>query len=106
MNSIEVTKEAIENKFTNAVDYFGLYIPNLLSFYALFTKRVNNNIKSMRICVKTDVTPYLEYNEEWVCSIDKSVFVFVMASSSSSNFTFSRLPCDETIENGLPLRNV
>ena len=79
MNSIEVTKEAIENKFTNAVDYFGLYIPNLLSFYALFTKRVNNNIQSMRICVKTDVTPYLEYNEEWVCSIDKSVFVFVMA---------------------------
>ena len=79
MNSIEVTKEAIENKFTNAVDYFGLYIPNLLSFYALFTKRVNNDIKSMRVCVKTDVTPYLEYNEEWVCSIDKSVFVFIMA---------------------------
>lgn len=79
MNSIEVTKEAIENKFTNAVDYFGLYIPNLLSFYALFTKRVNNNIQSMRVCVKTDVTPYLEYNEEWVCAIDKSVFVFIMA---------------------------
>lgn len=79
MNSIEVTKEAIENKFTNAVDYFGLYIPNLLSFYALFTKRVNNKIKSMRVCVKTDVTPYLEYNEEWVCSIDKAVFVFIMA---------------------------
>jgi len=79
MNSIEVTKEAIENKFTNAVDYFGLYIPNMLSFYALFTKRVNNKIKSIRVCVKTDVTPYLEYNEEWVCSIDKSVFVFIMA---------------------------
>jgi predicted metal-dependent peptidase len=79
MNHVEITKENIEKKFTNAVDYFGLYIPNLLSFYALFTKRVNNNIQSMRICVKTDVTPYLEYNEEWVCSIDKSVFVFIMA---------------------------
>lgn len=79
MSNIEVTKENIENKFTNAVDYFGLYIPNMLSFYSLFTKRVNNDIETIRICVRKDVTPYLEYNEEWVCSIDKSVFVFILS---------------------------
>lgn len=79
MNHVEITKENIEKKFTNAVDYFGLYIPNLLSFYALFTKRVNNNIKTIRVCVRTDVTPYLEYNEQWICDVDKSVFVFIMA---------------------------
>ena len=79
MTNVEVTKENIENQFTNAVDYFGLYIPNLLSFYALFTKRVNNDIFSIRICVKTDVTPVLEYNEQWLVNCDRSVFVFILS---------------------------
>lgn len=79
MNHVEVTAENIENQFTNAVDYFGLYIPNLLSFYALFTKRVNNDIESIRICVKTDVTPVLEYNEQWLCDCDRSIFVFILS---------------------------
>lgn len=79
MTNVEVSDKAIELQFTNAVDYFGLYIPNLLSFYALFTKRVNNAIKSIRICVKTDVTPVLEFNEAWVCDCDRAVFVFILA---------------------------
>lgn len=79
MTNVEISDKAIEIQFTNAVDYFGLYIPNLLSFYALFTKRVNNDIDTIRICVKTDVTPVLEYNEAWVCSCDKSVFVFILS---------------------------
>ena len=79
MTNVEVSDKAIELQFTNAVDYFGLYIPNLLSFYALFTKRVNNAINAIRICVKTDVTPVLEYNEAWVCDCDRAVFVFILA---------------------------
>jgi len=79
MTNVEVSDKAIELQFTNAVDYFGLYIPNLLSFYALFTKRVNNDIDTIRICVKTDVTPVLEYNESWVCSCDRAVFVFILS---------------------------
>lgn len=79
MTNVEVSDKAIELQFTNAVDYFGLYIPNLLSFYALFTKRVNNDIDTIRICVKTDVTPVLEYNEAWVCSCDRAVFVFILS---------------------------
>ena len=79
MTNVEVSDKAIELQFTNAVDYFGLYIPNLLSFYALFTKRVNNDIDTIRICVKTDVTPVLEYNESWVCGCDRAVFVFILA---------------------------
>ena len=79
MTNVEVSDKAIELQFTNAVDYFGLYIPNLLSFYALFTKRVNNAIAAIRICVKTDVTPVLEYNEAWVCDCDRAVFVFILA---------------------------
>ena len=79
MTNVEVSDKAIELQFTNAVDYFGLYIPNLLSFYALFTKRVNNDIETIRICVKTDVTPVLEYNEAWVCGCDRSVFVFILS---------------------------
>ena len=79
MTNVEVSDKAIELQFTNAVDYFGLYIPNLLSFYALFTKRVNNGIDAIRICVKTDVTPVLEYNESWVCGCDRAVFVFILS---------------------------
>lgn len=79
MTNVEVSDKAIELQFTNAVDYFGLYIPNLLSFYALFTKRVNNDIETIRICVKTDVTPVIEYNEAWVCRCDRAVFVFILS---------------------------
>ena len=79
MNHVEITKENIDKQFINAVDYFGLYIPNLLSFYALFTKRVNNDIDTIRICVKTDVTPVLEYNEQWLVDCDRSVFVFILS---------------------------
>ena len=71
---IEITPENVEKKFANAVDYYCIYMPNLLNFYQLFTRRVNNKIASMRICVKRDVTPVLEYNEKWVCEIDPALF--------------------------------
>lgn len=71
---IEITPENVEKKFANAVDYYCIYMPNLLNFYQLFTRRVNNKIASMRICVKRDITPVLEYNEKWVCEIDPALF--------------------------------
>lgn len=79
MNSTETFEEIIEKKFVNAVDYFGIHMPNLLNFYALFTRRVNNKIASFRICVKRDVTPVFEYNEEWLTKIDYNVFNFILA---------------------------
>lgn len=71
---IEITPENVEKKFANAVDYYCIYMPNLINFYQLFTRRVNNKIASMRICVKRDVTPVLEYNEKWICEIDPALF--------------------------------
>ena len=71
---IEITPENVEKKFANAIDYYCIYMPNLLNFYQLFTRRVNNKIASMRICVKRDVTPVLEYNEKWICEIDPALF--------------------------------
>lgn len=71
---IEITPENVEKKFANAVDYYCIYMPNLLNFYQLFTRRVNNKIASMRICVKRDITPVLEYNEKWICEIDPALF--------------------------------
>ena len=71
---IEYSQKEIDLKFANAVDYMGAFMPNLINFYALFTKRVNNKIKSLRICVKTDITPVFEYNEKWICEIEPHAF--------------------------------
>ena len=71
---IEYSQKEIDLKFANAVDYMGAFMPNLINFYALFTKRVNNKIKTLRICCKTDITPVFEYNEKWICEIEPHAF--------------------------------
>lgn len=71
---IECSQKEIDLKFANAVDYMGAFMPNLINFYALFTKRVNNKIKTIRICCKTDITPVFEYNEKWICEIEPHAF--------------------------------
>ena len=79
MEKVEISQKAIDDKFANAVDWFGAFLPNLISFYVLFTKRANNKIKSIRICVKTDITPVFEYNEQWVCEVESHMFNKILA---------------------------
>lgn len=76
---MEILQKNIDDKFANAVDWFGAFLPNLISFYALFTKRPNNKIQSIRICVKNDITPVFEYNEQWVCDVDPYMFNKILA---------------------------
>ena len=75
---IEYSQKEIDLKFANAVDYMGAFMPNLINFYALFTKRVNNKIKTLRICCKTDITPVFEYNEKWICEIEPHAFNMIL----------------------------
>ena len=79
MDKVEVTEKNIERQFILAVEFFGMYFPNMLHFYALFHKRANNKIKSLRLAVRTGVTPYIEYNEEWVCNCESGLFSFILA---------------------------
>lgn len=79
MDKVEVTEKNIERQFILAVEFFGMYFPNMLHFYALFHKRANNKIKSLRLAVRTGVTPYIEYNEEWLCNCESGLFSFILA---------------------------
>lgn len=64
----------IEDKFSYAVDKFGMICPALLSFYSLIELRENKNIQTMRLNVKEDVNAIFEYNPDFLNELNEALF--------------------------------